>query len=898
MTRSFLSGSVLASAPLTRFLLSLTTASLLLLVAFASSADAQVLDRQRPLPERVQAQIEQDLRGPDLEGKDGPLSKIGRHLTTLYHDYRHHKETKGGAPYETSLTSVRISEERVVVDAIALGDGRALLDRLREMGLEDGARAGRLVSGRLPIDRLDEAAGISSLRRLMPSIAVRPQPVNPPSLSSPEGRSSLRKVGDITTQGDSLLGTDAVRSLFRVDGSGTTIGILSDSYATAPNPATTESEDIQSGDLPGPGNPNGYTTPVNVLRDYSESDASDEGRAMAQIIHDIAPGAELAFYSAFGAGQAGFATGITQLREAAGAGIIVDDVIFLGEPMFQDGPVAQAVNDVTDDGNGEGSVYLSSAGNNGANGYGDAFDGLVVPGRLQPTNTRHNFGGGDSLQTITVPLGQTAQLVLQWSNAYASAGGSGASTDIDFYITDKEGNEVLAVSDFDNNGDSETAPSDPLEFIEFENTGDVDADGDGTPDQTFQVGIERVDGPAPDFLRYVMFGPGSIDEYTTDDPGDPADGPATLYGHANAEKAVAVGASDARFGPETFPGLNGRLVNTYSAYGGIPVVFDESGDRLSEPDDRLKPDVTGPDGVNTTFFGGDTGNDDDSFPNFFGTSAAAPHIAGVASLIRSINPAASVERINEVLENTATDIVSIGVVQDGTLSAVTISDAATLNGTDGIGPDRRTGAGFVDAPLAAREFGEIFNFRAGVPAEGENRLRVQWEQLETADLTGFTLSQRYVDAAPGDDPLTEVSVPVNADRSYEETFADLEPGRYEYTLSYTREDGTLGQSSTVAATVTLNQVATITDPFPNPVSTGRSIIRVATQSEQELEIELFDTLGRLVGRTTRSLPANRPTNLQLGNSQTFQLGALASGVYFLRLSGDGFSETKQLRIVR
>ena len=894
MTRFSPRGIVSAFASRARFLVVLTIASLLAVTAAVPSADAQVPDRRSPLPERVQVQIEQDLKGSDLEGKDGRLSKIGRHLTTLYREFRWHKQTKAGEPYEPSLTSAQIADGTVVVDAIATGEGRTLLDQLREIGLEDGARAGRLVSGRLPIDRLDEAAGLPTLRRMMPSIALRPQPVTPQTLSASDAGGIARKVGDITTQGDSLLGADAVRDLFRTDGSGTTIGILSDSYATAQNPATTESDDIQSGDLPGTGNPNDYTTPVNVLRDYTADDASDEGRAMAQIIHDIAPGAELAFYSAFGAGQAGFATGITQLREAAGAGIIVDDVIFLAEPMFQDGPVAQAVNDVTED----GAVYLSSAGNNGANGYGDSFQGLSVPGRLQPANTRHDFGGGDSLQTITVPEGQTAQIVLQWSNSYASAGGPGAETDIDFYITDKQGNEVLAVSDFDNNGDPDTSASDPLEFIEFENTGEVDVDGDGTPDQTFQIGIERVDGPAPDFLRYVIFGPGSIEEYTTDDPADPADGPATLYGHANAEDAIAVGASDARFGPETFPGLTGRLVNSYSAYGGIPVVFDESGNRLPEPVDRLKPDVTGPDGVNTTFFGGDTGNDADSFPNFFGTSAAAPHIAGVAGLIRSINPDASQERISEELENTATDIVSLGVVQDATLNAVPISDAATLSGTGGVGPDRRTGAGFVSAPAVAREFGEVFNFRVDGTGQGQNGLRVRWEQLESADIESYTLRQEYVDAIPGDEAVRTVSVSVQSDRSYEERFTDLEPGRYEYRLTYTRTDGTEGRSSTIAGTVALDQTATVSDVFPNPVTGAQTTIRVATQTQQDIEIELFDSIGRRVGQASRSLQADRPTNLQLGGSGPFQLGMLASGVYFVRLQGDDFSEVRRLVIAR
>ena len=71
----------------------------------------------------------------------------------------------------------------------------------------------------------------------------------------------------------------------------------------------------------------------------------------------------------------------------------------------------------------------------------------------------------------------------------------------------------------------------------------------------------------------------------------------------------------------------------------MPILFDLRGRRLHVPLIRLKPGVTGPDGGNTSFFVARTtdpnvgGGEPDQYPNFFGTSASAPHVAGIAALM-------------------------------------------------------------------------------------------------------------------------------------------------------------------------------------------------------------------------------------------------------------------------
>src|SRR4029078_5834747 len=105
-------------------------------------------------------------------------------------------------------------------------------------------------------------------------------------------------------------------------------------------------------------NPDSNTVPVKVLGEYPYGKASDEGRAMLQVVHGIAPRALLDFRTGFiSAGD--FAQGILQLKQYS-CNVIVDDVIYITEPFFQDGVVAQAANFV----NGKGVSYFSAAGNN------------------------------------------------------------------------------------------------------------------------------------------------------------------------------------------------------------------------------------------------------------------------------------------------------------------------------------------------------------------------------------------------------------------------------------------------------------------------------------------------------------------------------------------------------
>lgn len=122
--------------------------------------------------------------------------------------------------------------------------------------------------------------------------------------------------GSIFNGASTSLGVDALKREFpSFTGAGVKIGILSDSFD---NNAVADfrpsaADDIASGNIP---------DNVVVVKDTEQG--GDEGRAMIQLIHDLAPDAQLYFRTAFD-GPADFADGIRELADL-GCDIIVDDV--------------------------------------------------------------------------------------------------------------------------------------------------------------------------------------------------------------------------------------------------------------------------------------------------------------------------------------------------------------------------------------------------------------------------------------------------------------------------------------------------------------------------------------------------------------------------------------------
>ena len=551
-------------------------------------------------------QVALSLMGSDRAGKDGPLSKIGPALALTYQEYRDYAARGGygtlGKPFKPSNRLVRMVGETVVVDLAANGDATDLKRDLIALGMLDTAVFGHMVSGRLPVKALASAAALGSLRLARPAAA-------------------MTRAGSVTSQGDAAMLADSARASFGVDGTGVKVGTLSDSYDCLGGAAA----DVASGDLP---------AGVTVLQEESDcGSGSDEGRAMMQIVHDVAPGASQAFHSAFN-GQADFANGIIELASVANADIINDDVIYFAEPMFQDGIVAQAVDSVK----GMGVAYFSAAGNAARDSYEDSFRDSGVAG-YSPGSTRHDFDAGtgtDSLQQVTIAGNTQIIIVLQWDDPYFSVSGSpGADTDMDIILYSKQGVALAG-------GIANNIGGDPVEIFGYTTP--------GGPSRQYRIAIDHVAGPLPSRIKYVFYGNMTVDQFATNS--------ATSYGHPAAAGGQAVGA--ARYDATPAFGVSPPQLEYFSSAGGIDILFDTSGNPLSES--RQKPEIVAPDGGDNTFFGGDyEGNGD---PNFFGTSAATPHAAGLAALLKQLDPSLSPDALYNTLQTTAIDMGVAGVDAD------------------------------------------------------------------------------------------------------------------------------------------------------------------------------------------------------------------------------------------
>jgi hypothetical protein len=519
--------------------------------------------------------------------------------------------------------------------------------------------------------------------------------------------------GSVITQGLSQLKVDLARAKFGARGAGETIAVISDSFNSASpangHPAVTHAhEDEVSNDLPGPASTcSGQQDPVHVIAEAAPDEPdnlTDEGRAMLQVVHDLAPHAKLAFATGEPT-ELSYALNIEKLAApvsagGAGANVIVDDLSYPSEPFYQDGPVSVAIKRVTE----KGVLYFSAAGNETLlNPAGEEIASWEAP-KFRPSTACNEkveefldaglagegkgpyepecmdfdpSGAVDTEFGIEVEPGRALTIALQWAEPRF-----GVESDLFGFLVRGSGSTEEIVAD---GGNNELGPE-PLVELEWTN-----------PEPSLEEArlvIARCAGacnpaakkPAATPLKFQLVEDG-VGVYDTEYPKGRVEGTEdtvgpTIFGHAGSAVVHSIAAvnwgesNTAPKAPERYSS-RGPLIHYFG-----PVEGTTPAAKLATPEVLSKPDMTATDCASTTFF-------EQLVPSFgwlfCGTSEAAEHAATIAALMQQASPLATPAQITAALESTATKFtvdnspLAVGAGMVNALAAMEAVGASTVD---------------------------------------------------------------------------------------------------------------------------------------------------------------------------------------------------------------------------
>ena len=567
--------------------------------------------------------------GNPADIQHGPLGNGGQTVVDIYQAYQQYLTANpagtpggfSGSP-QNKHPELQIAGNSIAIEVHYNGTLAAASVALASAGATVGASSPAYlqVSIAVPISKLPTIAALDAVRNFAP-------------IFKPTSR--FQGVGN--NQAELAMGTDAASLTYNVNGAGTTIGVISNSVNKVGGGLATS---VSTGDIPKKAD---GTANVNVLLDGNTGD-SDEGRAMLEEIYDIAPGASLAYSTADG-GPNVFASSIINLANQAGSQVIVDDIGYLNEAFYQDGPIAAAINQVVTT---KGVTYFTSAGNAGSTGgFESPFRGVSTGVTGIGTGRYMNFnpaGGSTTNLPLTVTnqasAASPALVGFQWDQPLVNGGGAASSLNI--YVLDA--NNVVVASNIGN-----VKGADPFKFVSITAPGSYTvvvqvAAGDSDPGRIVLYDF------AGGFLNFsTQFGSAGGISYPS------------AIGHPSNDNAISVGAVPFWAAGAPYQTFNPTTSEGFSSTGPGYKQYNPDGSRKPVLQVQQVPTVSAIDGVNTSFFPApasatdiDTTNpppgtgpattvnyDPDTLPNFFGTSAAAPNLAALAALQRQLAPSST-----------------------------------------------------------------------------------------------------------------------------------------------------------------------------------------------------------------------------------------------------------------
>ncbi|UOQ61705.1 fibronectin type III domain-containing protein [Leucobacter rhizosphaerae] len=708
-----------------------------------------------PLADRLVETVESGVTAPDQIAEALSLPADGGGSLTI--------DTTGmvtatlffaSAPSEALLAQVaELAEVDQAFSPVPAATIRVLPERIPDLQALDGVAS--VTPALDPFTGADRAGVLDAVRQALPAAPIP----------------AVDRCGPIPIEADAPLRADTARAQLGVDGTGVTIGVISDSFAHVTSP-TSWADDVASGALPGAGNPCGYTTPVEVISDARPG--GDEGRAMAQLVHGIAPGAKILFADA-GSNDLEMAQNIERLAEA-GASIIVDDITWPQEAYFQQSFISAAIEHVK---SAYGVAYFTSAGN--SNSVAQSGPAAGLPQSSWQTNAYRAMEcpvwvdhepGADCLDFDPDPSVDAAYDLLQIGAYDGSLSpiasiaeplfGVTTAYELRFYV-EGAGTATLIAS----------VPSFGGPYPGL--TGSVPVTAESSVRMVLvRTGHDPAEVVPPAIFLGFIRGGDLIDERayaTARTSGDAVDAVGAMtFGHSGDGSGLGTASLDWQ---------DPTLLRGYSSLGPNTLLFEPLVFPLTEAVTVPKPRLADPvvvdaprlaavDGTQTTFFGEDEGAPGAPEYRFFGTSAAAPNAAAVAALGKSYAPGVSGADLTSAMLGSAR----------GT------SAGGPVNPYAGVPDARVFGAGIVDA------VGLIDALPALAPAPTDlalvaadpTSLRATWSEpaapdrtrvelfageaaagaaVQSAELAAGTLAVDFADLAPNETYTVRVST-VNA----------------------------------------------------------------------------------------------------------------------------------------
>ncbi|MDQ1722438.1 MAG: hypothetical protein QOI26_2172, partial [Pseudonocardiales bacterium] len=386
--------------------------------------------------------------------------------------------------------------------------------------------------------------------------------------------------------------------------------------------------------------------PVNVVyppaQDQCLNDgATAHGTAVSEVVHQMAPRATLYLFCIDD--NVGFSAAASQIV-SAGIKIVNSSLVFTAETRGDGFGPSTSSERAVKAAREAGVLWIQSSGNGAQDHWSGSFTDANSD---QLVDLQSSASQADE---VALDPGTTGNVVLSWDQWPASS--LGVTLAISKY---NDSNTQLGQTQY-----LDQAPGDPPVLEMQLSNLPTDADYTGGPNGVRFFDVVVLIGHAAPSVHYNLYYGGDVypSYLSGEDPARAANG--SVLEPASSPWALAVGAA--------YRGDNS--LETFSSRG--PTI-----------DGRVKPDLLGFDGVSSNVAEEESSQYDDQgnviagTTGFYGTSAAAPHVAGAAALVAAANPAMDASDLEAFLERRAnplgtppTNTAGHGLLQLGAPSGI------------------------------------------------------------------------------------------------------------------------------------------------------------------------------------------------------------------------------------